>query len=36
MRVTDLERLPDELVLRYDNVEDHSGVLIYDPAQQRA
>jgi hypothetical protein len=36
MRVTDLERLPDELVLRYDNVEEHSGVLVYDPAQQRA
>jgi hypothetical protein len=36
MRVTDLKRLPDDLVLRYDNVENQSGVLVYDPAQQRA
>jgi hypothetical protein len=34
LRVTDLTRLPEELVLQYDNVEEHSGVLIYDPVQQ--
>jgi hypothetical protein len=34
LRVTDLARMPEELVLQYDNVEEHSGVLIYDPIQQ--
>jgi len=34
LRATDLTRLPEELVLEYDNVEEHSGVLVYDPARQ--
>jgi hypothetical protein len=35
LHVTDLARLPEELVLRYDNVEEHTGVLIFDPAQEQ-
>jgi ectoine hydroxylase-related dioxygenase (phytanoyl-CoA dioxygenase family) len=35
LHVTDLARLPEELVLRHDNVDEHTGVLIFDPAQQQ-
>lgn len=32
MRATDHERLPEELVKRYDNVEQTEGTLVYDPS----
>jgi len=32
MRSTDHERLPEDLVERYDNVHDREGVLVYDPS----
>jgi hypothetical protein len=34
LRCTDFKRLPNELVEKYDNVVEHTGVLIYDPATQ--
>ncbi len=32
MRGADLQRLPEDLVGRYDNVEDPEGVLVFDPS----